>query len=142
MVDRITDEIRRRNMRKIRSTGMKPELAIRKLLHKNGYRYRLHRYDLPGRPDIVFSGRRKIVFVHGCYWHQHDKPACKLAHRPKSNMSYWLPKLERNRRRDVEHISALKALGWSTLVIWECEIGKNPQRLFRRLRRFLSKRFD
>ena len=104
-------------MRAIRSKGMKPELAVRRLVHAMGYRYRLHRHELPGRPDMVFPGRRKVIFVHGCFWHQH--PDCKLAHRPRSNLEYWGPKLHRNQERDSEHRARLAELGWDVLVIWE-----------------------
>ena len=106
------------NMRAIRSKGMKPELAVRSLVHRLGYRFRLHRKDLPGKPDLVFGPRRKVIFVHGCFWHCHN---CKLAHDPKSNRGYWGPKLERNRTRDQNNIDALKAAGWECLVVWECE---------------------
>lgn len=108
------------NMRAIRSTDMKPELAVRSLVHRLGYRFRLHRQDLPGRPDLVFAGRRKVIFVHGCFWHSHD---CKLAHIPESNREYWVPKLRRNRIRDRKSLQTLKAMGWKALTIWECEIG-------------------
>ena len=90
------------NMRAIRSKGMRPELAVRSLVHKLGYRFRLHRKDLPGKPDLVFPSRRKVIFVHGCFWHSHQ--GCKAAHIPKSNLDYWIPKLERNRARDARNI--------------------------------------
>ncbi len=109
-------------MANIRSKGMKPELIVRRLTHSMGYRYRLHRKDLPGKPDLVFPARRKVIFVHGCFWHQHADPACKIARRPKSNLDYWLPKLQRNVERDAEHRDRLSALGWQVLVIWECEV--------------------
>lgn len=112
-------------MRAIRSKDMRPELIVRRLVHGLGYRYRLHRHDLPGRPDLVFPARRKVIFVHGCFWHQHRDPVCCLAHKPRSNRTYWLPKLERNARRDVEHLSALAGAGWDVLVIWECEVKKD-----------------
>jgi DNA mismatch endonuclease (patch repair protein) len=123
-------------MRAIRSTGMKPEMLVRRLVHSLGYRYRLHRHDLPGRPDLVFSRSRKIIFVHGCFWHQH--PGCKLAHRPRSNLDYWTGKLARNVARDVAHLAALKKDGWKVLVIWECQTKKDA-RLAARVRRFLAK---
>ncbi|MCZ2153273.1 MAG: DNA mismatch endonuclease Vsr [Bryobacterales bacterium] len=107
------------NMRAIRSKDMKPELAVRRLVHGMGYRYRLHRHDLPGRPDMVFPSRRKVIFVHGCFWHSHN---CRAAHVPKTNQGYWRPKLERNRARDVRNIEALAAKGWQSLVVWECEL--------------------
>lgn len=126
------------NMRAIRSTGMKPEMAVRKLVHGAGYRYRLHRYDLPGRPDLVFPSKKKIVFVHGCYWHQHGDKKCKLTHNPKTNSSYWLPKLARNKARDTEHRKNLAKLGWKTLVVWECQIKKRPGATMARISRFLE----
>ena len=94
------------NMRAIRSKDMLPELAVRSFVHKMGYRYRLHRKDLPGKPDLVFGPRRKVIFVHGCFWHSHT---CKAAHVPKSNQAYWVPKLERNRARDRKSLEALAA---------------------------------
>ena len=121
-------------MQAIRSEDMRPELEVRSLAHKLGYRFRLHRNDLPGKPDLVFPARRKVVFVHGCFWHAHT---CNLAHVPKSNLEYWLPKLERNTARDARNIESLEALGWKALVIWECEVG-DARRLEKRLRLFLG----
>lgn len=109
-------------MRAIRSKDTKPELAIRRLVHGMGYRYRLHRHDLPGRPDLVFPGRRKVLFVHGCFWHGHPDPRCKRSHHPKTNRGYWAPKLRRNQERDRENRARLLELGWQVLVIWECEV--------------------
>ena len=126
-------------MRAIRSKGMKPELAVRRLVYSMGYRYRLHRHDLPGRPDMVFSGRHKVIFVHGCFWHQHPAVDCKLAHRPKSNLKYWGPKLQRNQERDAAHRARLAELGWDVLVIWECEV-KTADGLADRILSFLRKR--
>ena len=99
---------------------MKPELAVRSLVHRLGYRFRLHRKDLPGKPDLAFGPRRKVIFVHGCFWHGHN---CKKAHIPKSNREYWGPKLRRNKSRDRQHMKALKTAGWEPLVVWECETG-------------------
>lgn len=121
-------------MRRIRSKGMLPELAVRSIVHQMGFRFRLHRKDLPGRPDLVFVSRRKVIFVHGCFWHAHD---CRIAHTPKSNAAYWGPKLERNKARDVRNIEALGAAGWKPLVIWECEI-RSGRTLQKRIRAFLS----
>lgn len=125
---------RSQNMRAIRSKGMRPELAVRSLVHQLGYRFRLHRKDLPGKPDLVFASRRKVIFVHGCFWHAHD---CKIAHKPKSNADYWGPKLQRNQMRDTKNNDALKAAGWKSLVIWECEI-RSGRTLERRVKTFLS----
>jgi DNA mismatch endonuclease, patch repair protein len=122
-------------MRRIRSKDMRPELAVRSLVHKMGYRFRLHRKDLPGNPDLVFVSQRKVIFVHGCFWHSHE--GCKSAHVPKSNLGYWGPKLKRNRARDAKSIAALKADGWKTLVIWECETHGKPT-LKKRIRAFLN----
>jgi DNA mismatch endonuclease (patch repair protein) len=108
-------------MRRIRKIDTKPELVVRRVAHRLGYRFRLHRRDLPGTPDLVFPRLRKVILVHGCFWHQH--PECRLARPPKSRPDYWLPKLPRNQERDAEATAALKALGWSILVLWECEIS-------------------
>jgi DNA mismatch endonuclease, patch repair protein len=125
---------RSENMRRIRSKGMLPELAVRSMVHRMGYRFRLHRKDLPGKPDLVFVSRRKVIFVHGCFWHAHD---CTIAHTPRSNTAYWGPKLQRNKARDARNIEALRAVGWKSLVIWECEI-RSGRTLQKRIRAFLS----
>ena len=122
MTDTVTPQRRSEIMSNIRAKGMKPEMAARRLTHAMGYRYQLHRKDLPGRPDLVFPGRSKVIFVHGCFWHQHSDAHCKIARQPQSNQHYWLPKLQRNVTRDGEHQAKLLALGWDVLVIWECEI--------------------
>lgn len=103
----------------IRGKDTKPELAVRRLAHRMGYRFRLHRRDLPGSPDLVFPGRRKVVFVHGCYWHRH--PDCRFAYTPKSNADFWNEKFAFNVKRDTEALSQLQNEGWDPLVIWECE---------------------
>jgi DNA mismatch endonuclease (patch repair protein) len=122
------------NMRAIRSKDMLPELSVRSLVHNLGYRFRLHRKDLPGKPDLVFGPRRKVIFVHGCFWHSHS---CKIAHVPRSNVNYWGPKLEKNRVRDRKSLKALKAEGWTSLVVWECET-RNEYLLTKRLSGFLQ----
>ena len=122
-------------MRAIRSTGMKPEMLVRQLTYSLGYRYRLHRKELPGKPDLVFGPRSKVIFVHGCFWHQHVR--CIDGKMPKSNLGYWQTKLTRNVARDAEHLTSLKALGWKSLVIWECET-KDLSRLTKKIRRFLG----
>jgi DNA mismatch endonuclease (patch repair protein) len=124
------------NMRAIRSINMRPELAVRRLVHKLGYRFRLHRADLPGKPDLVFGPRRKVIFVHGCFWHSHG---CKKAHVPKSNRDYWLPKLRRNKTRDARNIKALKTAGLKSMVIWECET-RDEDALKKRVKAFLGKK--
>jgi DNA mismatch endonuclease, patch repair protein len=121
-------------MAAVRSKDTQPEMMVRRLVHSMGYRYRLHAARLPGKPDLVFAGRRKIIFVHGCFWHQHK--GCKGSHLPKSNVGYWLPKLERNRLRDAEHLKALRRSGWRCLILWECELSKSAQA--KRIRRFLE----
>jgi DNA mismatch endonuclease (patch repair protein) len=126
---------RTENMRRIRSKGMLPELAVRSMVHGMGYRFRLHRKDLPGKPDLVFVSRRKVIFVHGCFWHSHD---CTVAHVPKSNPDYWVPKLQRNRLRDSKNLEALRSDGWQPLVIWECEL-KDSRAVGVRVKRFLGR---
>lgn len=121
-------------MRAIRSRDTKPEMAVRRLVHGMGYRYRLHQSDLPGRPDIVFAGRRAVLFVHGCFWHSHG---CGRTHTPRSNTTYWGPKLGKNRKRDREHLLALSRAGWRTMVVWECEVADAA--LPRRLKQFLGR---
>jgi DNA mismatch endonuclease (patch repair protein) len=122
------------NMRAIRSKGMKPELLVRSLVHRLGYRFRLHGKGLPGKPDLVFASRRKVVFVHGCFWHAHS---CGAAHIPKSNRNYWIPKLQRNTTRDAKNVENLAQSGWRVLIIWECET-KDEAALAKRLRAFLE----
>lgn len=121
-------------MSAIRSKGMKPELQVRRLVHRMGYRYRLHRKGLPGKPDLVFGPRKAVIFVHGCFWHQHD---CQDGHRPKSNTSYWDEKLRRNVERDERVQAELKDMGWRVLVVWECETTHSDD-LEKRLRDFLD----
>lgn len=129
---------RSENMRAIRSKGMWPELSVRRIVHGAGFRYRLHRSDLPGKPDLVFGPRQKVIFVHGCFWHGHG---CKAAHIPKSNIGYWGPKLERNRVRDAKNIEDLILRGWKVLVIWECET-KNKNEMKARIKQFLGGQGD
>lgn len=136
-MDTLTREQRSERMSRIRSRGSKPELVVRRLLHALGYRFRLHRRDLPGTPDLVFTSRRKVIFVHGCFWHRHGDPNCRLARLPKSRLEFWVPKLERNRARDEEHVEALRMLGWQTHVAWECKLADREQ-LANELQRFLD----
>jgi DNA mismatch endonuclease (patch repair protein) len=133
-MDRLSTARRAENMRRIRSTDTKPELAVRSLAHKLGYRFRLHRKDLPGRPDIVFPSARKAIFVHGCFWHQHKY--CIDGRLPKSRKSYWLPKLERNKQRDKQNREKLRRLGWRSMIVWECQT-KLSEALRQRLKKFL-----
>jgi DNA mismatch endonuclease (patch repair protein) len=122
MVDNLTVERRSENMRRIRAKDTKPEMVVRSLVHALGFRYRLHNKLLPGKPDLVFASRHKVIFVHGCFWHGHDSLACPDRRTPKSNQGYWNPKLARNKERDAEHVNALRKLGWSALTLWECEL--------------------
>lgn len=133
-MDRVSIAQRSENMRQIKSKDSIPELTVRRLVHQLGYRYRLHDHSLPGRPDLVFPQRRKIIFVHGCFWHVHQR--CKLSHVPSSRQEYWQPKLQRNNARDRLHRRRLKQLGWTVFVVWECEVA-SPE-LADRLRRFLD----
>ena len=107
-------------MQAVRNKDTKPEIVVRQCLHAMGYRYRLHRKNLPGRPDIAFIGQRKAIFVHGCFWHQHGCPKGRL---PKSRLDYWQPKLEQNVERDRTKIEQLESMGWESLVLWQCELA-------------------
>ena len=121
-MDRISPEERSRIMSHIRSKDTKPEKRLRSLLHRLGFRFRLHRKDLPGTPDIVLPKYRTVIFVHGCFWQQH--PGCKKATLPRSNVEFWKNKLEKNIERDKEVEKKLIETGWNVIVIWECEIKK------------------
>ena len=134
MVDNRSPDSRSRLMSRIGSKHTKPELAVRSLLHRLGYRYRLHRKGLPGRPDLVFIGRRKAIFIHGCFWHGHG---CKIGKLPKSNLDFWSDKIERNRERDRANRSGLEQIGWSVEEVWQCEL-KDYQSLERKLQTFLG----
>lgn len=137
-MDILTAGERSRRMGQIRGKNTGPEKAVRSLLHRLGYRFRLHDKTLPGRPDIVFPGRKKVIFVHGCFWHRHPDPACRLARLPKSRLDFWLPKLEKNQQRDRATIHALSEMQWQSLVIWECEL-KDPAKTAERLSSFLAR---
>lgn len=130
-----TAEQRSRIMRAVKGADTTPELAVRRLAHSMGYRFRLHRKDLPGKPDLTFPRLRKAIFVHGCFWHGHD--CARGARVPVQNRDYWTRKVARNMERDMSVQSALQRLGWKSLVVWECEI-KDRDRLRRALRRFLG----
>lgn len=121
----IAPELRSQMMRSIRKKNTRPELEVRRVLRRLGFGYRLHAADLPGNPDIIFRTRRKAIFVHGCFWHQH--PGCHLAKKPSARPEYWLPKLARNVERDRAAVAALEALGWKTLVVWECEVSQEEK---------------
>lgn len=136
MTDVHTPKQRSRNMAAIKGKNTKPEMLVRRMLHRAGYRYSLHSKKLPGKPDLVFTSRRKVVLVHGCFWHVHS---CRWGSAtPKTRAAFWDQKRAANADRDGRHRRALKRLGWSVLVVWECE-GRNPARLFRRLQAFLDR---
>lgn len=122
-------------MSAVRTENTGPELLVRKLLSAQGYRYRLHRKGLPGRPDVVFPGRCKAIFVHGCFWHGHR---CKKGRLPKSRLRYWRPKIAANKKRDARNLAALRRSGWRVLVVWQCEL-KNGKTLLRKLKIFLGR---
>lgn len=128
-------EQRRKIMRSVKSKNTTPEMQVRRLLHSLGYRYRLHKDNLPGRPDIVFTKKKKAIFVNGCFWHGHD---CKRGKRiPKSNREYWIKKINRNRERDIYNVEMLLSKGWKVLILWECEL-KDKDKLRQRLIDFLN----
>jgi DNA mismatch endonuclease (patch repair protein) len=134
-VDSLSPEERSERMARVRAKDTRPELFVRRLVFSLGYRYRLHARDLPGHPDLVFRKLRKVIFIHGCFWHRHG--ACALARLPKSRLEFWVPKLEGNKRRDQRNKRALAKQGWKVLTIWECQL-KSTGRLETRIRRFLD----
>lgn len=135
-MDRISKEHRSWNMSRIRGKDTTPELTVRSLLHRLGYRFRLHRKHLPGHPDIVLPKYQAVVFVHGCYWHRHKR--CRLAYTPKTHANFWQRKFQENVERDKNAVKTLRQAGWRVLIVWECQIS-NEQLLVTRLLRFLTK---
>jgi len=136
MADVLTPEQRRKCMASIKGKNTKPELVVRKIIHAMGFRYRLHKKGLPGKPDIVFPKLSKILLVHGCFWHMHN---CKLGRvKPMTNSVFWEKKRKSNRERDKKNIKQLEALGWNVLIIWECWT-KDPAKVENKLWYFLSK---
>jgi DNA mismatch endonuclease, patch repair protein len=135
-MDRLDPKRRSANMAAIKGRDTTPEMAVRRLLHRMGYRFRLHRRDLPGNPDVVLAKHKAAILVHGCFWHQHDA-ARRKARKPKSNQGYWLPKLKRNGERDARNTEALSEAGWRVLKVWECET-RDSAGLERKLARFLE----
>ena len=135
MVDTLSKHERSKRMSLVKGKNTKPELKVRKLIYNMGYRYRLHVKNLPGTPDIVFKSRKKVIFVHGCFWHRHDH--CTLARLPKSRLEFWKPKLEKNKERDALKLELLERLGWRNLVIWECQI-KDDDNLKKIIHNFLQ----
>ena len=134
-MDTLTPEKRSERMSRVRCKDTKPEFTVRRMLHAAGYRYRLHRRDLPGSPDLVFPRQKKVIFVHGCFWHRH--PGCPNCRLPKSKLDFWKPKLEANRVRDLRNHQRLRKLGWSYLIIWECEV-RDKEDLARRVATFME----
>lgn len=134
MTDTRSTEQRRKIMQAVQTANTKPELTVRKMLHAHGYRYRLHSRSLPGKPDIVFASRWKVIFIHGCFWHGHG---CAKGQLPKSRLEYWAPKIEQNQKRDVKSSAELRLQGWDVAVVWECEL-RNPNDVMRRLADFLG----
>ena len=132
-----TDSARSTLMRKVRRRDTGPEMIVRRLLHREGYRFRLQAGDLPGRPDIVFRGRRKVIFVHGCFWHRHE--GCKRTTTPKTRREFWADKFTANRKRDAVAVSCLKQAGWEVAIVWACETG-DEDGLKNRLAAFLGGR--
>ena len=135
MVDRVSPERRRYIMQRVGSRDTKPEMVVRRMLHALGYRYRLHRKDLPGRPDLAFPRRRKAIFVNGCFWHGHG---CHLGQLPKSRLEYWGPKIRANRDRDERKAAELEAQGWRVMTVWQCEL-KEPDTALDRMVEFLER---
>jgi DNA mismatch endonuclease (patch repair protein) len=126
-MDTLSQADRSARMARIRGRDTTPEMVVRSLVFLLGYRYRLHRRDLPGRPDIAFGKRKKAIFVHGCFWHRHNDPECRLARLPKSRLEFWEPKLTANALRDLQNQHALRQLGWQVLVVWECDLRHSEQ---------------
>lgn len=135
-MDRLSPERRSWLMSRVRSKNTGPELILRSILHGLGYRFRLHGQQLPGKPDIVFSKRKKVIFVHGCFWHGHAE--CRFGRLPKSNVALWKSKIERNKVRDKKVVAALTAAGWTPMVVWQCELKELPT-LEKRIASFLGK---
>jgi DNA mismatch endonuclease (patch repair protein) len=135
-MDRLTKEERSANMSKIRSKDTLPEIRIRKTLWRMGYRYRLHCKQLPGKPDIVITKQKIIIFVHGCFWHRHEN--CIEASRPKTNSEYWETKIAKNIERDKKHQEEIKQMGYKIFIIWECEVKKNIEENTKMLEKLLK----
>ncbi len=134
MTDHVDSAKRSTMMAAVHAKDTEPEMVVRKIVHSMGYRYRLHVKELPGKPDLVFSRRRKIIFVHGCFWHRHE--ACTRASMPKTRVSFWQSKFDANIARDEIVLRSLKKDGWRVMTVWQCEL-KSVERLTKRLKRFL-----
>ena len=135
-MDTLSPKERSERMARVRSKDTKPEWTVRKLVHGLGFRYRLHRKNLPGHPDLVFASRKKVIFIHGCFWHRHGV-RCHLTRMPKSRLDFWKPKLEENRRRDEKTCRKLRSCGWKVLTVWECQISRT-EALKARIIKFLG----
>ena len=136
MTDTISKDIRSWNMSRIRSKDTKPELIVRSALHRLGYRFRLHKKDLPGKPDIVLAKYRTVIFVHGCFWHQHNDN-CGITNKPTSNTKFWFEKFKKNKERDKRSITEIERMGWKVLTFWECQIldkNRKPRDLTRMIK--------
>jgi DNA mismatch endonuclease (patch repair protein) len=138
-LDRLDSKRRSENMRHIGPKDTTPEMCVRRLVHALGFRYRLHGPDLPGKPDLVFPSRKKVIFVNGCFWHRH--PGCPYAYTPKSRVEFWTTKLDGNHKRDLRNLEILEEQGWKALTVWECET-RDVERVNRVLRRFLRTGHD
>jgi DNA mismatch endonuclease, patch repair protein len=134
-MDTLSRRQRSERMALIRGTDTKPELRVRSIVHRLGYRYRLHVPKMPGKPDLVFPKLHRVLFVHGCFWHRHL--GCSLARLPKSRLNFWVPKLTENRQRDLKNAARLRRAGWKVRVIWECELS-NADKLEKKITRFLN----
>jgi DNA mismatch endonuclease (patch repair protein) len=135
-MDTLTPHQRSELMSRVRNKDTSPELRVRRLVHSLGYRYRLYTSQLPGRPDLVFRSRRKVIFVHGCFWHRHE--GCALCRTPKSRLRFWKPKLRGNQERDLRNQRKLEEMGWDYMIVWECE-SRDVSTLVKRIRFFLGR---
>ncbi|UOD30873.1 DNA mismatch endonuclease Vsr [Massilia violaceinigra] len=136
-MDKLTSEHRSWLMRQVKAKNTKPEIAVRRLIYAAGFRYRLHVTHLPGKPDIVFLGRRKVIFVHGCFWHGHD--GCRYGRLPKEREDFWREKIKNNQARDLRNIIDLETTAWKVLVVWQCEL-KDCESLLEKLNEFIKKK--
>lgn len=136
-MDTLTPQQRSFRMSKVRSTDTGPEKVVRRVACGLGYRYRLHVRGLPGSPDLVFHRFRRVIFVHGCFWHRHRSKRCSLARLPKSRVGFWMTKLEANRLRDARNARSLRRAGWSVLTLWECEL-RDVAKVERKIQRFMA----
>jgi len=137
MIDVFSSEKRSQIMSRIRGYDTKPELTVRSIIHRMGFRFRVHQDKLPGDPDIVLAKHKRVIFVHGCFWHGHKK--CPRSKRPTSNRDFWQSKLDKNMERDSRQQNELNKMGWKYLIIWQCEVN-TPNRLQQKIRRFLANR--